>query len=166
MIGLLRVTGIVAAVSSVWIVAASQVPTPHKLALGSIVPDAVITQPFGCSALVLEPFDPYCPSHHIHTGVDLAAPQGTPVLAAAAGGVAGVAFDPGGAGLYVVVAVGGRTRVLYCHLSEASVKEGEWVATGEVIGEVGATGLATGPHLHFEVQVEGRAVDAALWLAS
>jgi murein DD-endopeptidase MepM/ murein hydrolase activator NlpD len=164
-IGLLRVTGIVAAVSSVWIVAASQVPSPHKLALGSIVPDAVITQPFGCSSLLVEPFDPFCPSHHIHTGVDLAAPQGTPVRAAA-GGVAGVAFDPGGAGLYVVVAVGDRTRVLYCHLSEASVKDGERVATGEVIGEVGATGLATGPHLHFEVQVEGRAVDPGLWLAS
>ncbi len=161
----LRLTGISAAVASVWIVGASHVANPEKLALSAIVPRAVETQPFGCSPLALEPFDPSCPSHHIHTGVDLAAPQGTPVRAAA-GGLATVAFDPGGAGLYVAVAVGDHTRVLYCHLSRASVTDGDPVVTGEVIGEVGATGLATGAHLHFEVQVDGEAIDPVVWLAS
>jgi murein DD-endopeptidase MepM/ murein hydrolase activator NlpD len=163
--GLLRLTGISAAVAAVWIVGASHVASSEKLTLGAIVPKAVETQPFGCSPLALEPFDPGCPSRHIHTGVDLAAPQGTPVRAAA-GGLATIAFDPGGAGLYVAVAVGEHFRVLYCHLSQTSVKDGERVVTGEVIGEVGSSGLATGAHLHFEVQVDGRAIDPVVWLAS
>jgi murein DD-endopeptidase MepM/ murein hydrolase activator NlpD len=124
-----------------------------------------MTQPFGCSNLVLEPFDPYCPSHHVHTGIDLAAREGTPVYAAS-GGTAGVGFDPEGAGLYVVVSSDSHVRALYCHLSVALVVGTQQVTTGEVIGRIGSTGLATGPHLHFEVQVDGRAVDPVTWLAS
>jgi murein DD-endopeptidase MepM/ murein hydrolase activator NlpD len=131
----------------------------------SNIPGAVETLPFGCTALVLEPFDPLCPGFHIHTGVDLAAPAGTAVHAASAG-IAHAGFDPGGAGIFVAVAVGQHVRVLYCHLSIVQVVAGESVMPGEVIGEVGATGLATGPHLHFEVQVDGRAVDPVTWLAS
>ena len=165
MIGCLRVAGVCAAAALIWSIGASQVPSHEKLALTSIVPGAVMSQPFGCSNLVLEPFDPYCPSRHVHTGVDLAAPQGTPVRAES-GGTVSVGFDPGGAGLYVAVAVDRHVRVLYCHLSAAVVAAATRVVTGEVIGEVGATGLATGPHLHFEVQVDGRAVDPVAWLAS
>lgn len=164
MIGFLRVAGICAAVASIWIVGASRVPSHEKLALTAIVPGAVMTQPFGCSNLILEPFDPYCPSRHVHTGVDLAAREGTAVRAAA-GGTVSVGFDPGGAGLYVVVAVDRHVRALYCHLSAALVANAERVATGEVIGQVGVTGVATGAHLHFEVQVDGRAVDPVAWLA-
>src|SRR4029077_294039 len=123
-IGLLRIAGVCAAAASIWIVGASQVVSSEKLTLAAIVPGAVMTQPFGCSTLVLEPFDPYCPSHHIHTGVELAAPQGTAVRAAA-GGLASVAYDPGGAGLFVAVAVGDHTRVFFCHLSVASVRTGD-----------------------------------------
>jgi murein DD-endopeptidase MepM/ murein hydrolase activator NlpD len=165
MIGFLRVAGIFTAAAFVWVVGAGQAAGSEKLALSAIVPGAVMTQPFGCSQLLLEPFDPTCPSHHIHTGVDLAAPSGTPVRTAS-GGFAFVAFDPGGAGLYIVVDVSSHIRVLYCHLSVASVVGVERVVPGEVIGEVGATGLATGPHLHFEVQVDGHAVDPVTWLAS
>lgn len=164
MSGFLRVAGICAAVALIWIAGASQVPSHEKLALAAIVPGAIMTQPFGCTNLRLEPFDPYCPSHHVHTGVDLAAPRGTAVHAAA-GGIATVGYDPGGAGLYVAVALDRNVRVLYCHLSAALVADAAQVVTGEVIGEVGATGLATGPHLHFEVQVNGRAVDPVAWLA-
>lgn len=164
MIGSLRVAGICAAAGLIWIVGASRVPSHEKLPLTAIVPGAVMTQPFGCSPLILEPFDPYCPSHHIHTGVDLAAPEGTPVHAAA-GGTASVGFDPAGAGLYVAVVADGHTRALYCHLSAVVVSDAQRVATGDVIGEVGESGLATGPHLHFEVQVDGRAVDPVVWLA-
>ena len=162
---MLRVAGICAAAALVWIAGASRVPSHDKLALAGIVRGAVMTQPFGCSSLLLEPFDPYCPTRHIHTGIDLAAPTGTPVRAAAAG-TAGVAYDPGGAGLYVVVAAGGHVRALYCHLSSTVVANGEPVVIGQVIGTVGTTGLSTGAHLHFEVQVDGRAVDPVSWLAS
>ena len=161
----MRVAGICAAAALIWIAGAARVPTHEKLALPAIVPGAVTTQPFGCSKLLLEPFDPYCPSHHIHTGVDLAARQGTAVRAAV-GGTAGIGFDPAGAGLYVTVMVDRHVRVLYCHLSAAAVSPGEVVRTGQVVGKVGSTGLSTGAHLHFEVQVDGRAVDPVVWLAS
>jgi murein DD-endopeptidase MepM/ murein hydrolase activator NlpD len=90
---------------------------------------------------------------------------GTAVHAATAG-IARAGFDPSGAGIFVAVAVGEHIRVLYCHLSRALIVSGESVTPGQVIGEVGATGLATGAHLHFEVQVDGRAVDPVTWLAS
>ena len=162
---LLRAGGIGLAVMLIWIVGASRVASHEKLTLTAIVPGSVMTQPFGCSNLALEPLDPFCPSHHLHTGVDLAARAGTPVHAAA-GGTASIGFDPGGAGLYVAVSTDSHFRALYCHLSKAVIKEGEVVVPGQVIGAVGATGLATGAHLHFEVQMDGRAVDPVVWLAS
>jgi murein DD-endopeptidase MepM/ murein hydrolase activator NlpD len=162
---LLRVAAIGVAAALVWTLAAGKVASEQRLPLTLIIPGAVETLPFGCTALELEPFDPLCPGFHIHTGVDLAAPAGTAVHAAAAG-IAHAGFDPGGAGIYVAVEVGAHVRLLYCHLSRVQVVAGESVTPGEVIGEVGATGLATGPHLHFEVQVDGRAIDPVSWLAS
>ncbi len=163
--GWLRVLAMVVAAVLVWMLGAAKVASEQRLPLASIVPGAVETLPFGCTSLALEPFDPLCPGFHIHTGVDLAAPTGTAVHAASAG-IAHAGFDPGGAGIFVAVAVGEHVRLLYCHLSQVQVVAGEAVTPGEVIGEVGATGLATGAHLHFEVQVDGRAVDPVSWLAS
>ena len=163
--GWLRVLAMVVAAVLVWMLGAAKVASEQRLPLASIVPGAVETLPFGCTSLALEPFDPLCPGFHIHTGVDLAAPTGTAVHAASAG-IAHAGFDPGGAGIFVAVAVGEHVRLLYCHLSQVQVVAGEAVTRGEVIGEVGATGLATGAHLHFEVQVDGRAVDPVSWLAS
>ncbi len=165
MMGLLRVSAVGVAAVLVWTLAAGRVAGEQRLPLTSIVPGAIETLPFGCTSLALEPFDPLCPGFHIHTGVDLAAPAGTAVHAAS-GGIAHVGFDPGGAGIYVAVAVGQHVRVLYCHLSRAQVVAGDSVTPGQVIGEVGATGLTTGAHLHFEVQVDGVAVDPVDWLAS
>jgi murein DD-endopeptidase MepM/ murein hydrolase activator NlpD len=165
MMGLLRVAAICTAAAVVWTLAAGRVAGEQRLPLSSIIPGAVETLPFGCTAFVLEPFDPLCPGFHIHTGVDLAAPEGTMVHAASTG-IADAGFDPGGAGLFVAVAVGEHVRVLYCHLSRVLIVAGESVTPGQVIGEVGATGLATGAHLHFEVQVQGRAVDPVGWLDS
>ena len=165
MMGWLRISAIGIAAALVWTLAAGKVAGEQRLPLAAIVPGAVETLPFGCTFLALEPFDPLCPGFHIHTGVDLAAPAGTEVHAASAG-IARAGFDPGGAGLYVAVAVGRHVRVLYGHLSQVQVVAGESVTPGQVIGEVGATGLATGAHLHFEVQVDGRAVDPVSWLAS
>jgi murein DD-endopeptidase MepM/ murein hydrolase activator NlpD len=161
----LRIGALVAAAALVYVIGASRVPGHEKLGLLDIVPGAVVTQAFGCTLLDLEPFDPMCPSHHKHTGIDLGAPTGTPVLAATAG-TAHVGYDPRGAGLYVVVTFDRHVRMLYCHLSAALVANGERVGAGFVIGQVGATGLATGPHLHFEIQVDRRAVDPIAWLTS
>jgi murein DD-endopeptidase MepM/ murein hydrolase activator NlpD len=161
----LKIGGACLAAVLIYMVGASRVTSDDKLTLAAIVPGATMTQPFGCTTLVIEPFDPYCPTHHTHTGVDLAAPVGTPVYAAEAG-TASIGFDPKGAGLYVAVSSDGNVRVLYCHLSKATAVPGELVATGQVVGAVGATGLATGAHLHFEVQVDGRPIDPVAWLAS
>lgn len=162
---MLRILAICVAGALIWTVAASRVAGGRRLPLMAIVPGAVETLPFGCTSFQLEPFDPLCPELHIHTGIDLAATAGTPVHAATAG-VAFAGFDPGGAGIYVAVSAGPHVRVLYCHLWRVHVVAGESVAPGDVIGEVGSTGLATGAHLHFEVQVDGRAVDPAVWLGS
>jgi murein DD-endopeptidase MepM/ murein hydrolase activator NlpD len=85
-----------------------------------------------------------------HTGTDIGAPQGTPVLAAFDGKVE-ISDFMGGYGLTVVLQHhDGTEQTLYAHLSEVFVRSGEQVKQGEVIGRVGSTGLSTGPHLHFE----------------
>lgn len=87
-----------------------------------------------------------------HSGTDLAAPTGTPVVAALAGQVT-VANFLGGYGLAVVLQHEKATKeTLYGHLSEILVESGDEVEQGEIIGLVGSTGLSTGPHLHFEVR--------------
>ncbi len=165
MTGFIRVPALALAAVFIWMVAASQMPRDVRLPLGGVVEGAVVTQRFGCTSFELEPFDPFCPGHHIHTGIDLAAPTGTPVSSATAG-TARTGFDPTAAGMYVEVFVDPHVRILYCHLSAILVRSGESVSPGQVIGLVGSTGRATGPHVHFEVQVDGRAVDPAVWLAS
>ena len=97
--------------------------------------------------------------NHFHAGIDLLAPAGTPVRAAAPGRVAYAGRIDGGWGKLVVVAHARRVRTLYAHLSAISVDVGERVATGSRVGAVGSTGNATGPHLHFEVRLHGAAVD-------
>jgi murein DD-endopeptidase MepM/ murein hydrolase activator NlpD len=163
-IGVLRIVGMVAGGAMVWVVVASQVPSHLRLPLASVVVGAVISQPFGCTSLELEPYDPFCPGRHIHTGIDLAASMGTPVQSAT-DGIARVGFDPNGAGLYVVVAVDSHVRVFYCHLSSVAVANGKAVIAGDVIGAMGSTGWSTGPHLHFEIQRDGISIDPAVWLA-
>jgi len=148
-----------------WLLAAEEVPNQSRLPLSAVVPGAVVSQPYGCTSLALEPVDPACPMHHFHTGVDLAAPSGTEVDSATAG-IARTAFDPGGAGYFVAVGFSSHVRILYCHLSAFRVADGQAVAPGQLIGLVGMTGLATGPHVHFEVDVDGRPVDPGVWLAT
>jgi len=162
---LVRVPALALTAVFVWMVAASQMPNHVRLPLDSVVEGAVVSQKFGCTSVELEPFDPFCPGRHIHTGIDLAAPLGTPVSSATAG-TARTGFDPGGAGLFVEVIVDSHVRILYCHLSAFRVGNGELLSPGQVVGLVGATGRATGPHVHLEVQVDGRSVDPASWLAS
>jgi hypothetical protein len=93
-----------------------------------------------------------------HAGIDLTAFFGTPVNAAAAGRVAWTGWR-GGWGKLVVIVHDHGVRTLYAHLSRIDVRLRQRVAAGSTIGRVGATGHATGPHLHFEVRVRGAAVD-------
>ncbi len=98
-----------------------------------------------------------------HSGLDIAAPAGTRVVAAAAGR----AIDIGSyffLGETVMLDHGQGLISLYAHLRRAQVRSGQVVAAGSPIGEVGATGRATGPHLHFAVYLNGAAVDPRLLL--
>ena len=94
-----------------------------------------------------------------HSGIDLLARAGEPVVASAAGRVVWAGTLAGGWGNLVTVAHVDGVRTMYAHLSKISVHVGEWVAGGAVVGRVGSTGDATGPHLHFEVRLDGAAVD-------
>jgi len=103
-------------------------------------------------------------------GLDLPAPVGTPVRAAAAGTVlaAGKLDENNGRyGTTVVIASGdgNLTQALYAHLDTTAVQPGAKVAAGQVIGTVGVTGFSTGPHLHFQLRQNGRAIDPATVLA-
>ncbi|WP_018086931.1 M23 family metallopeptidase [Desulfurispora thermophila] len=92
-----------------------------------------------------------------HEGIDIAAPEGAPV-AAVAGGMATVNPDAGGYGMLVTI-TDGVHEYRYAHLSGFTVQSGQVVKAGEQIGLVGSTGASTGPHLHFEVRVNGQPVD-------
>ncbi|HSS61166.1 MAG TPA: peptidoglycan DD-metalloendopeptidase family protein [Candidatus Limnocylindrales bacterium] len=121
-----------------------------------------ITQPFGPSSVLLEP--PYGPYKHFHTGVDLAAPLGTPVMAAADGLVVAVGHGNLGYGNYIVIAHGGGVATLYGHLLQTDVNAGDRVVRGEVIGLEGSTGYSTGPHVHFELRVNDQVIDPMPYL--
>jgi len=108
--------------------------------------------------------DPITHQLRFHRGVDIAAPSGMEVRAAAAGRVefSGVAA---GYGNTVVVRHPGGFETRYAHLQGISVKPGDWLQPGQVLGTVGSTGRSTGPHLHFEVRRYGRAMDPASLVA-
>src|SRR4051794_14534710 len=97
--------------------------------------------------------------HAFHAGIDLPAPADTAVCAAAPGRVTWAGWRAGGWGLLVVVRHIDGVRTMYAHLESVDVRAGDVVSGGTVLGRVGATGDATGPHLHFEVRVGGAAVD-------
>jgi peptidoglycan hydrolase-like protein with peptidoglycan-binding domain len=104
--------------------------------------------------------DRFGPRHdRWHTGLDFPAPQGTPVYAARSGRVSWAGWHNGGYGFVVTVAHGRGERTIYAHLSRIDVRVGVWVGQGVRVGLVGASGHATGPHLHLEVRVRGAAVD-------
>ena len=90
-----------------------------------------------------------------HTGIDLAAPVGTPVYAARAGQVSIAGWSRFGYGLHVIIDHGESHETLYAHMSRIVVRPGQWVDRGKLIGYVGSTGWSTGPHLHFELRVGG-----------
>lgn len=107
---------------------------------------------------------PVLKEYRFHDGIDIPAPAGTPVFAVQDGRVA---WDrsKGGYGLCVVLNHGTCTT-LYAHLSEITVRAGQEVKAGEIVGFVGSTGLSDGPHLHFSVYVNGQPCNPEEWLAA
>ena len=113
-----------------------------------------ITSPFGWRS------NPFGGSPEFHQGLDIAAPSGTTVTAAA-GGTIIMAQWYGGYGNYILIDHGGGYSTGYGHLSAIYVSQGQSVQRGQAIGAVGSTGQSTGPHLHFEVRINGKPVDPA-----
>jgi len=103
--------------------------------------------------------------HERHAGIDLSASRNTPVHAAGAGMVVR-AERGGGYGRVVYIDHGGGLETRYAHLQKILVAEGEFVPAGALIGKVGSSGRATGPHLHFEIRKDGRPVAPAEMLGA
>lgn len=97
----------------------------------------------------------------MHGGIDLAAPEGTPVYACKRGKVALCVRNDAVFGNYVILRHAGGMTSVYAHLSEIAAREGDEIDGGDRIGLVGSTGAATGPHLHFEIRMNGVSTDPA-----
>ena len=124
--------------------------TPTSPGATSVTPE--VSSGFGARK------DPINGTQRFHTGVDVAAEEGSPVLAAAPGIVLR-AGRRGGYGNAVEIDNGSGISTLYGHASALAVKEGDSVRAGDPIASVGHTGRATGSHLHFEVRKDGRPID-------
>jgi murein DD-endopeptidase MepM/ murein hydrolase activator NlpD len=116
-----------------------------------------ITSPFGYRR------SPFGSGMEFHQGLDIAAPMGTTVQAAAGGTVISAGWY-GGYGNYVLIDHGGGMATGYGHLSQIFVSAGQQIQKGQAIGAVGSTGMSTGPHLHFEVRLHGKPTDPAAYL--
>lgn len=113
-----------------------------------------ISSPFGYRV------HPITGKYKLHSGVDMAAPRGTDILAANSGTVtAAYNYENGAYGKYIIISHGGGRVTLYAHCDDVYVKKGDEVEQGEVIAAVGTTGSSTGYHLHFEVRIDGEYID-------
>jgi len=125
-----------------------------------------ISQGFGCSTFYLEVYDPSCPwPHKIHTGLDIAGPYGTPIVAADTGVVYLYPGSVGYGNLLVMIHGNGYTTY-YGHLSgyASGLRTGMIVARGTTVAFEGSTGWSTGPHVHFEIRVNNVYKDPCIWL--
>lgn len=129
-------------------VASYGVSIPSRMPLES----ATLTSDYGMRT------HPVIGGRRAHKGIDLAAPTGTPVYATA-DGIVGRADWFSSYGLYIQIEHGADLETRYAHLSRLAVSAGESVQKGDLIGYVGSTGRSTGPHLHYEVRVDGQAVN-------
>jgi murein DD-endopeptidase MepM/ murein hydrolase activator NlpD len=131
-------------------VAKSSLNTPAPLAWPV---NGVITAAFGWR------IHPISGRRKMHKGIDIGAPTGAPIMAAADGYVSYAQWDDGGYGNLVEVTHNDSSRTLYAHTNRILVRKGQQVRQGQLIAEVGSTGMSTGPHLHFEVLTGKRATN-------
>ena len=104
--------------------------------------------------------DPFTGKYSLHGGYDIGAPAGTPITAATCGIVETAEENASGYGNYIVI-TNGQVQTLYGHLLKLGVTKGQRVTKGQQIGLCGSTGRSTGPHLHFELKVNGIRIDPA-----
>ncbi len=135
----------------------NKVVTVGTRALPATVASGTFINPFAAGS-VSSPYGPRWGT--FHNGVDLAGPTGSPILASDGGTVTYAAYD-GSYGLKVEIAHGNGNSTLYAHCSEILVNVGDDVYQGQQIAKVGSTGYSTGPHVHFEVYLEGTRIDPA-----
>lgn len=136
--------------------AGASVPTSGKLAW-PVPSSGRITSGYGYR------IHPILKTRKMHTGVDIAAPSGTPIVSADSGTVISAGWL-GGYGLTIMVDHGGGIVTLYAHNSAVTASVGQQVSRGQSIALMGSTGNSTGPHLHFEVRVNGDYVDPLPWI--
>ena len=156
----LLIAALIIALGSMTVFAAYRISLSKGI-IGGRTPDSqeiessfMISRPFGESA------DVFTGGESSHEGIDMPAAPGTEVLAAAPGKVTETGYDMD-RGNYVILEHEGGYTTCYAHLEDILAEEGESVDTGAVIGTVGSTGRSTGPHLHFELRLDGEALDPA-----
>lgn len=127
------------------------------------IPTDIFAWPLQQNGSISSPFgyrtDPISGEHKLHGGTDIAAPTGTPILASADGVVIAATWH-NSYGYYVKIQHNDTFATLYGHCSALHVTAGQQVKQGQIIADVGQTGYATGPHVHFEVYVNGTRVNA------
>ncbi|SDB11321.1 M23 family metallopeptidase [Bauldia litoralis] len=123
-----------------------------RLPLAKPIPNAPITSRFGRRV------DPFLRRPAMHAGIDFKASTGFPIRATGGGKVTTAQYS-GGYGNMVVIDHGGGVMTRYGHMSKLLVKKGAYVEQGTIIGQIGSTGRSTGPHLHYEIRLNGRAID-------
>jgi murein DD-endopeptidase MepM/ murein hydrolase activator NlpD len=129
--------------------------SPEDISVLQIPVHAQISSSFGLRK------DPFSGQAKFHRGIDLAAPEGTPVVAALPGKVVSAGYESG-YGNTVLLEHDGGIQTRYGHLASINVKQGDVVTSENALGTVGSTGHSTGPHLHFEVMRMGKPVDPLL----
>lgn len=139
--------------------AAARGPTQTVVGTGQLLWPASgpVTSPFGMR------FHPVHRVNRFHSGIDIAAPHGAPIIAADSGVVVTATWNSG-YGNYIVIDHGNGMQTLYAHNSRNLVSPGQAVSRGQLIGRIGSTGVSTGPHLHFEVIINGTRVNPMLHL--
>lgn len=122
--------------------------------------DVAFTSGFGVRS------DPFRSGAAMHPGIDLAGPAGTPIQATAEGVVLRAGWNSGGYGNLVEIDHGRGIITRYGHLSTITIKTGDKITRGQLVGRMGSTGRSTGSHLHYEVRIDGRAVNPIPFMKS
>ena len=131
--------------------AAARVSVPSRMPLD----DTRLTSDYGMRT------HPVLGGRRSHKGVDLSAPTGTPIYATADGYISKAEWFSS-YGKYVSIEHGANLQTRFAHMSDIAVTAGSRVKKGDIIGYVGSTGRSTGPHLHYEVRIDGKAVNLSL----